>query len=370
MKLSGIADAYAGARATANVGFTEGGLTGKAEASVGGRALTEGRAEYGHMGYYTRGEGFAGAEAGVSAGASLSGVNAGAKAFAGAKATYAGGGELAGIGAGGTAEGWAGAGAGAEAKVTFGKGEDDKFHIGGEVGVALGLASAESWAESSRSTRPRSPPPRATPPTPSRTRPMRSATPPAPSRTKSPAGSTDVRCTGRKDPHGHDVAPPDRVPPAGGLDPGAPGQGRRSGRGLRCPAPARGRRLHRQITIDGDLLAETETLEGVADVAVQRLRDGTESVTVLQRRGIGSPEAPGLTQRLALTAVVAGLRRDLVQSQVYLAMLDSTDPKRRAVIRMSLTATAAQHDSVLEDFQDFLRTVRPDTGQEPSGGTP
>ncbi len=49
MKLSGIADAYAGARATANVGFTDGGLTGKAEASVGGRALAEGRAEYGHM---------------------------------------------------------------------------------------------------------------------------------------------------------------------------------------------------------------------------------------------------------------------------------------------------------------------------------
>ncbi|MEU6212119.1 hypothetical protein ABZ891_19735 [Streptomyces sp. NPDC047023] len=137
MKLSGIADAYAGARATANVGFTDGGLTGKAEASVGGRALAEGRAEYGHMGYYMRGEGFAGAEAGVSAGASLSGVNAGAKAFAGAKATYAGGGELAGIGAGGTAEGWAGAGV--EAKVTFGKGEDGKFHIGGEAGVALGL---------------------------------------------------------------------------------------------------------------------------------------------------------------------------------------------------------------------------------------
>ncbi|MFI5547774.1 hypothetical protein ACIA6E_28785 [Streptomyces sp. NPDC051815] len=130
------------------------------------------------------------------------------------------------------------------------------------------------------------------------------------------------------------------------------------------------------ITIDGDLLAETETLEGVADGAVERLREGTESVTVLQRRGIGSPEAPGLMQRLALTAVVAGVRRDLVQSQVYLAMLDSTDPQRRAVIRMNLTATAAQHDGVLEDFQDFLRTVRPDTGsrpdtgQEPPGGTP
>ncbi|WP_411105055.1 hypothetical protein [Streptomyces sp. cmx-4-9] len=122
------------------------------------------------------------------------------------------------------------------------------------------------------------------------------------------------------------------------------------------------------ITIDGDFLSQGETLEGVADDAVERLRDGVESVAVVQRSGVGSAEAPGLTQRLALTAVIAGVRRDLVQSQVYLAMLDSTDVKRRAVIRMILTATATQHDSVLEDFQDFLRTVRPDTGQEPSGG--
>lgn len=40
---------------------------------------------------------------------------------------------------------------------------------------------------------------------------------------------------------------------------------------------------------------------------------------------------------------------------------DTEDPHRRAMIRTVLTATAAQHDSVLGDFQDFLRTVRPDT---------
>ncbi|MEW1900938.1 hypothetical protein [Streptomyces sp. NPDC086147] len=122
------------------------------------------------------------------------------------------------------------------------------------------------------------------------------------------------------------------------------------------------------ITIDGDFLSEAETLEGVADDAVERLRDGAESVAVVRRRDVGSAQAPGLTQRLALTAVVQGVRRNLVQSQVYLAMLDSADPKRRAVIRLILTATATQHDHVLEDFQDFLRTVRPDTGQVPSGG--
>lgn len=32
------------------------------------------------------------------------------------------------------------------------------------------------------------------------------------------------------------------------------------------------------------------------------------------------------------------------------------------MIRLVLTATAAQHDTVLGDFQDFVRTVRADTG--------
>ncbi|WP_308435261.1 hypothetical protein [Streptomyces minutiscleroticus] len=37
------------------------------------------------------------------------------------------------------------------------------------------------------------------------------------------------------------------------------------------------------------------------------------------------------------------------------------DPRKRAVIRLMLTATAAQHDTVLHDFQAFVRTVGPDT---------
>ncbi|MFC0601595.1 hypothetical protein [Streptomyces palmae] len=139
-RLSGIGDAYAGARATANWGFNESGITGKAEVSAGGRAMAEGRIEVAHVGLYERVDAFAGGEASVSAGAGTSGVNAGAKVFAGAKVSVAGGGEVAGIGGGGTAEGWAGAGA--EAKVTFGMGDDGKFHIGGKVGVAVGVGGS------------------------------------------------------------------------------------------------------------------------------------------------------------------------------------------------------------------------------------
>ncbi|MGW7099768.1 hypothetical protein [Streptomyces sp. NPDC054838] len=116
------------------------------------------------------------------------------------------------------------------------------------------------------------------------------------------------------------------------------------------------------ITVDGDFLREGTTLEQLADASVERVREAAESVSVAARHHVDSAAAPGLTQRLALTAVVAGVRRDLVQTQVYMALADAADPHRRALIRSILTATAAQHEDVLEDFQAFLRTVRPDTG--------
>jgi hypothetical protein len=139
MKLSGIADGYAGARATANYGFTGKGVVGRAEASAGARALTEGRAEYGPLGVYARADGFAGAEGAVSAKVTKDDISVGAAAFAGAKGGVAGGGEVAGIGFGGTAEGWAGPGA--EAKWGFTK-EDGKFTLGGKVGASPVLGGA------------------------------------------------------------------------------------------------------------------------------------------------------------------------------------------------------------------------------------
>ncbi len=47
-----------------------------------------------------------------------------------------------------------------------------------------------------------------------------------------------------------------------------------------------------------------------------------------------------------------------------MAILDTSDPHKRALIRLILTATAAQYENTLKDFQAFLRTVRPDTGTE------
>ncbi|MGV9254567.1 hypothetical protein [Streptomyces sp. NPDC003697] len=115
------------------------------------------------------------------------------------------------------------------------------------------------------------------------------------------------------------------------------------------------------ITIDGGVPPNAATLTGLADEAAQRLHEIAESVTVTHRRKVGSADAPALTQRLTFSAVVDGTRRDLIQSQVYLSLTDIVDPHKRAVIRLILTATAAQHDAVLQSFQTFVRTVGPDT---------
>ncbi|MFD7630964.1 hypothetical protein ACFV7Q_33915 [Streptomyces sp. NPDC059851] len=114
------------------------------------------------------------------------------------------------------------------------------------------------------------------------------------------------------------------------------------------------------ITIDGDFWTGGETLADMAEASVERLRGVAGPVTVAGRREFGSEDAPGLGQRLTFSAVVGGVPRELVQSQVYLSMQDVTDPHERVVIRLILTVTAAQEDGVRGDFQEFLRSVGPD----------
>ncbi|MFE4535114.1 hypothetical protein ACFRKB_08520 [Streptomyces scopuliridis] len=149
-------------------------------------------------------------------------------------------------------------------------------------------------------------------------------------------------------PEGWRAAPPDKV--------GAPG----AAFVALHPRPDAG--FTANITIDGEYRPDAATLPEIAHESVERLRQATTSVVVAGSREVGSADAPGFTQTLAVSAVVNGVPQELVQSQVYLSMLDVTDPHKRAVIRLVLTATVSQHPSVVEDFQDFVRTVRPDTG--------
>ncbi|MGW3001503.1 hypothetical protein [Streptomyces sp. NPDC001155] len=118
------------------------------------------------------------------------------------------------------------------------------------------------------------------------------------------------------------------------------------------------------ITMGGEFLSDGVTLADLADGSVEILRGSAQAVEVSQRAEVGSPEAPALTQRVTFSAVLAGTPVDLVQSQVYLSVVDARDPHRCAVIRLTLTATVTQHDSLLGDFQELLRTVKSSAGAE------
>ncbi|KPC65767.1 hypothetical protein ACH4LN_25290 [Streptomyces albus] len=113
------------------------------------------------------------------------------------------------------------------------------------------------------------------------------------------------------------------------------------------------------ITIDGAYRLDAASLHAIAEESVQQLRQVAESVQVIDRTELGSRGAPAVTQTLEFSASTGGTYRPLIQSQVHLAMLDETEPQRRAVIRLVLTATPSQIDSVVGDFMEFIGTVRP-----------
>lgn len=148
-------------------------------------------------------------------------------------------------------------------------------------------------------------------------------------------------------PDGWHAAPPDQV--------GAPGAA------FVALHPQADAGFTANITIDGEYRPDAATLSEIAHESVRRLSQAAMSVMVIDRHEIGSAAAPGFTQTLMLSAVVGGAPHDLIQSQVYLSILNVADSRERAVIRLVLTATASQHPSVQRDFQHFVRTVRPDT---------
>jgi hypothetical protein len=150
-------------------------------------------------------------------------------------------------------------------------------------------------------------------------------------------------------PEGWRPAPPDEV--------GAPGA---AFVGLH-PDPDNG--FTANITVDGEGYTEAASLPELADASIRTLRETGAEVSLADRSEVGSADAPGLTQTLSVRAAVNGAPRDLVQSQVYLSMVDTEDHSRGVEIRLVLTASAEQYAAVLPDFQYFVWTVRPDTGE-------
>ncbi|GDY30632.1 hypothetical protein GTS_22650 [Gandjariella thermophila] len=127
----------ADAKADAGVGPLGAHAAASAEAYLA-RGSAEGEVKLGgHAGVSGKAEGMVGAKAEAQGSAGWTGAQGSAEAFAGARAEGEASAEVAGVGAGVHGEAWAGAGA--EASGQFGMGTDGKFHVGGSVGLALGV---------------------------------------------------------------------------------------------------------------------------------------------------------------------------------------------------------------------------------------
>jgi hypothetical protein len=112
------------------------------------------------------------------------------------------------------------------------------------------------------------------------------------------------------------------------------------------------------ITIAGRLRDDEADLVTIAEESVQRLSE-SGTVRVAKRTQVGTSEAPALTQTLRISSKLRGLPVELVQSQVYLVMQDVHDSAKRAVIEFALTAKSSQLEEVADDFNEFVRSVRP-----------
>jgi hypothetical protein len=110
------------------------------------------------------------------------------------------------------------------------------------------------------------------------------------------------------------------------------------------------------ITISGEIRPDDVPLSKVADEVVARLENGLGRVEVGRRNEVDS----GFTQLVRMTVPMQGGPREVVQFQVFLAMDDKSHPNRRAVLEIVLSATPAQFEQVVDDFQQFLKTIRLD----------
>lgn len=115
---------------------------------------------------------------------------------------------------------------------------------------------------------------------------------------------------------------------------------------------------HPTITVSGGWRTDGADLVQIAEESVAKLRrEGAEEVEVLQRRELGSPRAPAVTQAVGAVATVDGRRQDLRQAQVLQGLVDVEDLARRVVMIYTLTCTFGQWEQVVPEFQTFMASV-------------
>ncbi|MFJ9851356.1 hypothetical protein [Streptomyces sp. NPDC101150] len=144
-------------------------------------------------------------------------------------------------------------------------------------------------------------------------------------------------------PEGWQPAPPDEV--------GAPGVA------FIALHPESSDKFTANITIAGKIRDEIDLVR-LARESFERLSEGATVVVAKQTQG-GTPELPALTQTLRIHTTLRGYPVELIQSQVYLLMQDARDPSTHAVIELALTAKQSQLDQVAEDYEEFVKSIRP-----------
>ena len=120
------------------------------------------------------------------------------------------------------------------------------------------------------------------------------------------------------------------------------------------------------LSIAGDWRLDYVTLDTIADESVSLAAAQASSVEILDRKHIGSEEAPAILQLLGVEASVDGRDWQLRQGQVLSGLVDVDNPEKRVVVIYTVTCSADQFDVVGREFQEFMSTVRP--AQPGTGG--
>lgn len=114
------------------------------------------------------------------------------------------------------------------------------------------------------------------------------------------------------------------------------------------------------ITMTGHVRGNDAPLRQVAEEALAELRSGATDVRVGERSEVGTADNPGFAQAVRLAVPFEGKPLHVVQRQAFFRMRYPHDPGRTAVLQVVLTALPEQFVRLLDEFHEFLSTIRPE----------
>ncbi|WP_197320993.1 hypothetical protein [Saccharomonospora sp. NB11] len=114
------------------------------------------------------------------------------------------------------------------------------------------------------------------------------------------------------------------------------------------------------ITMTGHVRAHDAPLQQVAEESLAELRAGATEVRVGERSEVGTVDNPGFAQAVRLVVPYGGKPLHLVQRQAFFSMNYPPDPGSTAVLQVVLSALPDQFVRLLDEFHEFLTTIRPE----------